>query len=123
MGIDAFDNILLEDTFVLAWRQDTDTLAFTVLASLLQSHPDATPPAKGEWACYRPGVIQFSGVSAVHGLLQQESVIPTTDPDGTVDYGTFDGLACIGPGEYRVAGEFGIVTVAAREVSLALAAV
>ena len=122
MGIEAFDNILLEDTFVLSWRQDNDSLRFEVLASLLQSHPDALPPADGEWACYRPGIIQFSGVSAIRGLLPQESVVPTTDPDGSVDYGTIDGLALVGPGEYRVAGEFGVVTVAAREVSLALAA-
>ncbi len=122
MSIEAFDNILLEDTFVLSWHQGTDSLTFHVLASLLQSHPDASPPAAGDWACYRPGILEFSGVSAIRGLLPQESVVSTTDPDGSVDFGTIDDLALVGPGEYRIVGEFGVVTVAAREVSLALAA-
>ena len=122
MSIEAVEDILLEDTFVLSWDQSGDSLAFNVVASLLQSHPDASPPAPGEWACYRTGVLRFSGVTSVRGLLAQESVIPTADADGSVDYGTIDSLALAGPGEYRIAGEFGVVTVAARDVSLVLAA-
>ncbi|WP_417661031.1 hypothetical protein [Pseudomonas sp.] len=122
MSIKVFDNILLEDTFVLSWHQDADILTFQVLASLLQSHPDASVPAAGEWACYKPGIIEFSNVSSVRGLLPQESVVYTTDPDGSVDYGTIDGLAQTGRGEYRIIGDFGVVTVAAHNISLALAA-
>jgi hypothetical protein len=96
MSIEAFDNILLEDTFVLSWHQASASLTFNVLASLLQSHPEASPAASGEWACYRPGSIQFSGVSSVDGLLHQESVSPVTDPDGSVDYGCIDDLALVG---------------------------
>ena len=120
MSIQAFDNILLEDTFVLSWHQAAASLTFNVLASLLQSHPEASPPASGEWACYRPGVIQFSGVSSIGGLLSQGAVIPTKDPDGSVDYGCINDLSLVRPGEYRIAGEFGVVTVVAREVSLIL---
>lgn len=122
MSIEAFENILLEDTFVLSWHQDVGVLTFRVLASLLQSHPDASVPAGGEWACYKPGIIKFSSVSSVRGLLPPESVVSTTDPDGSVDYGTIDCLAQTGPGEYRIIGDFGVVTVAAHDVSLTLAA-
>ena len=122
MSIEAIEDILLEDTFVLSWDRSADFLAFQVLASLLQSHPTASPPASGEWACYKRGVLRFSGVTSVYGLQPQDSVAPTTDPDGSVDYGTIDSLAQVGPGVYCIAGEFGVVTVAAREVSLVLAA-
>ena len=122
MSIEAFDNILLEDTFVLAWHQASDSLTFRVLASLLPSHPEASLPANGEWACYRPGTIQFSGVSSVLGLLPQESVTPIADPDGSVDYGCIDDLSLVRSGEYRITGEFGVVTVVARGVSLVLGA-
>ena len=122
MSIEAFDNILLEDTFVLSWHQASASLTFNVLASLLQSHPEASPPAGGEWACYRLGAIQFSGVSSIDGLLHQQSVAPTTDPDGSVDYGCIDDLSLVRPGEYRITGEFGVVTVVAREISLILGA-
>ena len=122
MSIDAFDNILLEDTFVLSWHYASDSLTFSVLASLLQSHPEATPPASGEWACYRPGLIRFSSVSSVSGLLPQAAVPPTHDADGSMDYGCIDELSLVRLGEYRIAREFGVVTVAAREVSLVLSA-
>ena len=122
MTIEAFENILLEDTFVFSWHQSADTLTFRVLASLMQSHPEASPPLDGEWACYRSGTIQFAGVSSVHGLSPQESVKPTTDPDGSVDYGCIDELLLVQPGEYRISGEFGVVEVAASDISLSLGA-
>lgn len=122
MSIKVFENILLEDTFVFSWHRDADTLTFQVLVSLLQSHPEASLPAKDEWACYRCGVIRFSGVTSVHGLLPQDSVLPTTDADGSVDYGTVDALELVQSGEYCIVGEFGNVMVAAHDVALSLAA-
>ncbi len=58
MSFGAFDNIVLEDTFVFSWHRAHDLLTFNVLASLLQSHPEASPPASRDWACYRPAVIR-----------------------------------------------------------------
>jgi hypothetical protein len=122
MSIDAFNDILLEDTFVFSWCHGTDSLTFQVLASLLQSHPEASPPPDGDWAFYRHAQIQFTGVSSVAGLLPQTSLVPTTDADGSVDFGCIDELSLIRPGEYRIAGQFGAVTVAAQDVSLVWAA-
>ena len=122
MSIDAFTDILLEDTFVLAWHQGPESLTFHVLASLMQTHPAASIPAVGDWACYRPGIIQFVGVSSVRGLLPQQSVTRTTDAAGEVDYGCIDMLALVQPNSYRIVGEFGDVSVTAASVSLYLAA-
>lgn len=122
MSIDALSNILLADTFVLAWHQGPDSLTFHVLASLLQTHPAASPPAPGDWACYRPAIIQFSGVSSIHGLLRQGSVRRTTDAEDSVDYGCIDSLSLVRPSEYRIAGEFGEVSVVASGVFVYLAA-
>ncbi|GAA5003290.1 hypothetical protein GCM10025793_09100 [Lysobacter lycopersici] len=118
MGIESFNDILLEDSFVFGWRRASESLSFNIDASLLQTHPRAMPPSSGEWACYKSGVILFSGVSSVSGLLPQESVRPTLDPDGSADYGCIDDLSVVQPGEYRIAGEFGVVTVLARDVTL-----
>jgi hypothetical protein len=109
-------------THSFSWHYASDSLIFSVLASLLQSHPEATPPVSGDWACYRPGLIRFSGVSSVSGLLPQDAVLPTQDADGSLDYGCIDELSLVRLGEYRIAGEFGVVTVAAREISLVLGA-
>ena len=121
MSIDALADIYLEDTFVLAWHQGAGSLTFHVLASLLQSHPEASTPATGDWACYRPGIIQFTGVSSINGLLPQDSVPRTTDADGDIDYGCIDSLSQIQPGEYHIVGEFGNVLLAASEISVYLA--
>ena len=120
MSIEAFENIQLQDTFVLSWNQSPNSLVFHVLASLLQSHPDASPPIRGEWACYNPAIIQFTDMTSVTGLLSQESVRPTKDPDGSVDYGCIDSLESPHPGQYRMSGEFGSITVIARDVLLTL---
>jgi hypothetical protein len=122
MSLDAFTNILLEDTFVLAWHQGPGSLTFHVLASLMQTHPAASVPAVGDWACYRPGIIQFFGVSTVRGLLKQHSVKGATDAAGEVDYGCIDALAFVQPSGYRIVGEFGDVSVTAAGVSIFLAA-
>jgi hypothetical protein len=122
MSIDSFTDILLEDTFVLAWHQGPESLTFHVLASLMQTHPAASVPAVGDWACYRPGIIQFFGVSSVRGLLKQHSVSRTTDAAGEVDYGCIDMLAFVQPSGYRIVGEFGDVSVAAAGASISLVA-
>ena len=120
MNVEAFDHILLEDTFVFSWSQTPTSLSFVVLASLLQTHPDASPPADGEWACYRDGLIQFHDVSSIQGLLPQAAVLTTVDPDGSIDYGCIDALSLVPPDTYRISGEFGHVSVVARGVSLIL---
>ena len=122
MTIAALNDILLEDTFVLAWHRGHESLTFHVLASLLQSHPDASAPTSGEWACYRPGIIQFSGATSIRGLLPQDSVQRTTDEAGDIDYGCIDSLALVQPGEYTIVGEFGEVFLTATGVSIYLAA-
>jgi len=122
MTIAALNDILLEDTFVLAWHRGHESLTFHVLASLLQSHPDASVPTSGDWACYRPGIIQFFGVTSVGGLLPQDSVQRTADAAGDIDYGCIDSIALVQPGKYNVVGEFGDVSLTAAGVSIYLAA-
>jgi hypothetical protein len=120
MAIEAIRDILLEDTFVFAWHRTRDRLDFRVLASLLPTHAHATSPAPGDWACYLPAIISFQDVTSVQGLLDIASIRPAIDADGTKDYGCIDELVQLGPGEYRITGEFGTVSIAARDVSLDL---
>jgi len=122
MDIEALSNIDLEDTFVLAWHRGHESLTFHVLANLQQTHPEVSPSAPGDWACYRAGIIQSTGVSSAHGLLRQDAVKPATDADGSVDYGCIDSLSVIQPGECRVVGDFGDVSVVASKVRVFLAA-
>ena len=120
MGIPALDHVDLQDTFVLSWRKASGSLTFEVLANLLPTHPRAAPPLPNEWACYTEGAITFFGVTSVAGLPALGDVVPVKDPDGSIDYGCIDELSLAGPGEYRIAGEFGSVSVAAEGLSFVL---
>ncbi|MDC7700051.1 hypothetical protein [Vogesella indigofera] len=122
MNIDVLSNILLEDTFVLAWHRGHESLTFYVLASLQRTHSAASTPTHGDWACYRPGIIQFSGVSSVQGLLRQDAVKPAIDAEGSVDYGCIDSISVVQPSGCRIVGDFGDVLVVARKVLFYLAA-
>jgi hypothetical protein len=122
MSINPLRDIYLEDTFVIGWHEGHESLTFYVLASLEQTHPQASAPASGDWACYRPCIIQFVGVSSISGLLRQESVKPGADASGDVDYGNIDSFKLVDSGEYRIVGDFGDVLVAAREILVYLAA-
>ncbi|MDK9689509.1 MAG: hypothetical protein OEL49_01500 [Azospira sp.] len=121
MSISEFSEVYLQDTFVFAWHASSDEVVFHVLAHLSQGHPLATLPSKGDWACYRPGLIVFQSVTSVVGLQPQSSVISTQDADGSLDYGTIDSLS-VGPnGEFQICGEFGDVTIHAESLRLLLA--
>jgi len=121
MSIQAVAGLDLEDTFVLAWHRTPDTLTIHMLASLLPEHPEFSAPSEADWSCYRPGLIQFFGVSSVQGLLPQASVPAATDSAGEVDYGCIDQLLLAGPGRYTLSGEFGNVSLAAEVLVVVLA--
>jgi len=120
MAISDFDNVLVEDTFVLAWQRSANCLVFDVIVSLLPTHPNYESPKPGEWACYKKGNLRFSAVTNVNGLLSPEDTANTTDPDGSVDYGTIDLLERQRDGRFRLVGDFGDVLVDADDVSLAI---
>ena len=106
-----FDHVMLEDTFVLEWSVAPTQIVFYVLAHLRPEHPQASSPASGDWACYRPANLVFPNVSECSGLLPKSEVPSTTDPDGSVDYGTIDALSEPSPGTFNICGDFGDVLI------------
>jgi hypothetical protein len=115
----SFDNVMIQDTWVLAWRREADRLIFIIEASLWPGHPAYEPPNQGEWTCYKRGKLVFEGVRRIEGLLDQDHVASHTDPDGSRDYGSIDYLDTATDG-FRIAGDFGDVAVQASVVRLEL---
>ena len=112
-----FDGVMITDTFVLGWCREEDRLVFEVVASLWPGHPAYESPRPGEWTCYKKARLVFCEVCAVNGLPDPSAVAPTTDADGSQDFGSLSELA-IEPGGYRIAGDFGMVHVQAGSVRL-----
>jgi hypothetical protein len=123
LNLDDFQEVALEDTFVLAWHKSSGDLVFYVEAHLRPEHSAYAPHGVESRACYRPGIIVFRSASQVTGLMPQSMVNRTTDAEGAVDYGTIDRLEMIGPGQFAISGEFGDVVVHSRAPRLYLAAV
>jgi len=113
------DHVMLEDSWVLGWRLESDRLVFAIEASLWPGHGSYESPKPGEWTCYKRGRLVFEGVRDVQGLLDLNGLSPHTDPDGTQDFGSIDLLA-LTEGGFRIIGKFGDVLVQASSVRLDL---
>jgi hypothetical protein len=111
--------VLLEDSWVLELRRTSTGLVFELDAHLTSEHPQHGPPALNEWACYRRGHLTID--SDRPAVLVRSETRPTTDPDGTIDYGnidTFEASAEIdGAHTWQLAGDWGQALVINPKVS------
>ena len=116
--LDGFSSYLLEESWVLDVEAHPGTLVLRLELVLLPDHPAYTPPPSTDAYCYRSGTIRFDGIERLtwfHGRL----VYRSTDPDGSIDYGTIESFECA-PDEFRLAGSFGRIEVQARAVTVEL---
>jgi hypothetical protein len=109
--MEIFRGVSLTDSCVLSWRQVDGSLIFEIEASLWPGHPRYAEPPKGDWTCYRLAILTFPQASLVEGLRAMAEAPSTTDPDGSVDYGTIDTLLRNEDGSYLLIGDFGEVTI------------
>jgi hypothetical protein len=87
--VTGFEDIYLEDSWVLGIRLEPGLALFEVELVILESHPRYTTPRPGEQYCYLRGQIRFEGVSSVR-WTGQGVVKPAVDATGEVDYGAID---------------------------------
>ncbi|MBU6953255.1 hypothetical protein [Hahella sp. HN01] len=112
--IEIFKGIDLNDSFVLNWDQDGDSLVFDLDASIWPESEYYSKPVEGEYACYRKATLIFTNVKNISGLRNIESVIPTIDPDGSIDYGEIETF-CLTSSGFKLSGDFGLVTIQGGE--------
>src|SRR3546814_646704 len=109
--MEIFRSVSLTDSCVLSWRQVDGSLIFEIEASLWPGHPHYAEPPKSDWTCYRRATLTFPQASLVEGLRSMAEAPSTTDPDGSVDYGTIDTLHRNEDGSYLLTGDFGEITI------------
>ena len=101
----------IQKTFVLDLYKSDDALTFEIDACLLPEHPLYDTPSSGNIGYYRKGKLIFQSPSKIEGLLSKKDIKPTTDPDGSIDYGELEALAINTRGDWRICGEFGEVMI------------
>ena len=104
-----FENVLLEDSYVLRIVEEPARLVFELELVLLPGHPRYEPPAPGEAHCYRAAELEFAGIE--EASWGKRRFRPFTDARGDVDLGNIDALLETAPGRYHLEGDWGAVDV------------
>lgn len=116
-AIHGFEDLYLEDSWVLDIRPGEATLALSVDLVLRESHPAYRTPRPGEQYCYRRGLITFEEVTALSWADRGQ--MPATDASGEEDLGSFDEFEVEGD-SYVLAGDFGRIAVSSKPPTVVL---
>ena len=112
--LEAFENIDLQDSFVIGWKNSDETFFIDMEVSIWPGHKDYEKPKKDEYTCYKKGRLIFRSPQNVKGLLNINDVTPNKVlPEEIPDYDTVDDLE-IGDTEFHLVGAFGDVTLSAK---------
>ncbi len=108
VDLPGFENLYLQDSWVLGLHETEKTFHIDLEAVLTPEHPAWHDRKPGEQHPYRPVRIQFDNVQSVEWM--DKHLEPTTDPDGSVDFGNIDSFEYDG-NRYEVQGGWGHVVV------------
>ncbi len=103
-----FENIYLEDSYVLSINANTISIQILLEAVLTENHPLYTPALSGEQYCYRQMTVKFPHPQTYDLVLN--NISPIADPDGSVDYGNIDDFFREDD-KYYLRGEWGELTI------------
>lgn len=103
-----FENIYLEDSYVLSINANTISIQILLEAILTENHPLYTPALSGEQYCYRQMTVYFPHPQTYDLVLN--NISPIADPDGSVDYGNIDDFF-MADDKYYLRGEWGELTI------------
>jgi hypothetical protein len=106
--MDGFENVYLEDSFVLAIEATPARLVLDVELVLTPQHPAYHPPAPDEQNCYARAAIEFRNVRDLAWTGQ--GTPPAQDASGAKDYGGIDALFRNGS-VFHMEGDWGAIDV------------
>ena len=115
--LDGFENVYLEESYVLAIEARPGTVSFELEVVLTPEHPEYAPPPLGIFACYREGRLDFEGVTYLEWSGQGSP--PISDPSGKPDYGQIDAFGW-DQSMFELEGEWGAMKISAASVRIAL---
>lgn len=117
VGIPGFENLYLEDSWVLGIAATPGRLEFRLDLVLTQDHPLYHEPLPNEVYCHARGSIAFVDVDEL--TWSHQGARPATDATGEVDFGNIDSFTWI-PGRYELDGDWGDLVIKAHGVEVTL---
>ncbi|MDJ0760735.1 MAG: hypothetical protein QNJ19_15170 [Woeseiaceae bacterium] len=106
--LSGFEDIYLEDSFVLNIRQIRNTVEIFLDFVLRETHRSFRPPPPGEKYCYRRGRLVFRNVVCAN--WEKLSFIGATDATEEADFGNVDEFE-FEDGNFYLTGEWGQLSV------------
>lgn len=104
--------VYLEDSYVLAIKEDGDTITFSMLLVLREQHPRYHDPLPGEQYCYANADLIFTGVQGVRWLERSHQIY--TDATGEEDLGNIDTMV-YDTDHYDLTGDWGHVQIVTQD--------
>ena len=113
-----FSAVDLDQSFVLSWHVESETLMIDIDVHLTAEHPFYEKPRPAEKVCIRPAIIEFPFCEEMS--VAQGEAGPIAQVAGVLGHGAIEGLQRHEDGRYEINGEFGTVFVAAERPLLRL---
>ena len=113
-----FSAVDLDQSYVLSWHVESETLMIDIDLHLTSEHPFYEKPRPAEKVCIRPAIIEFPFCDAV-SVAGGTSSSTVKIVEG-LRHGAIAGLQRHEDGRYEISGEFGTVFVSAERPLLRL---
>ncbi len=115
--IKGLQDIVLEESYVLAITATPGELVFAVDFVLTPDHPLYQPKRPEEFACFRRGEFRIQAVTSLQWT--EQGTPPARDATGELDYDHIDSFEW-NPGCYRLEGEWGFMAVTGGDVQVTI---
>lgn len=113
-----FAAVVLDESFVLSWKFEAETLMIDIDVRLSPDHPFYEKPRPAEKVCIRPAIIEFPYCEKLSaGEDPSKSIAEITTG---LEHGAIEGLRRHADGRYEIYGDFGRVFISADRPILRL---
>jgi len=113
-----FAAVDLNQSFILSWHVESETLMIDIDVFLTAEHPFYEKPRPAEKVCIRPAIIEFPICESICVDGKSQSTLGET-AEG-LGHGAIDGLQRHENGQYEINGVFGTVMITAERPLLRL---
>ena len=121
-GLREFKSVLLDQSFILTWALESDSLLLDLDLCLSQEHPFYEKPRPSEKKCIRPAIIEFPACSSVSVNTAARDTPKLGDIVRSLGAGAIAEFRRTGEGIYEVSGSFGAVQIFAERPILRIKA-
>lgn len=113
-----FSAVDLNQSFILSWHVESETLMVDIDVCLTAEHPFYEQPRPAEKVCIRPAIIEFPICEGISVDGDSQSTLGETAE--ILGHGAVTGLQRHENGQYEINGNFGTVLVTAERPLLRL---